>query len=189
MRVSKISLFLTLAVLCFFCGCGIPALGADAASLAAVFTEPFVCGFEARTDGITVCGTLTRSADGDRLSVTSEHGNTVFFFTGDEVFLCAGGQDGSGEAPLRIPVRLPRDSGAAYYRSLFCVIPDDGCSVRQQGDTFVVTDAAGTRSAVYSRSGTPLSLSDAETTVTITAFTVTSDAADSVTGESENISE
>ncbi|MGM9625486.1 MAG: hypothetical protein ACI3XM_07230 [Eubacteriales bacterium] len=182
MRVCRIALFLMLAVPCFFCGCGIPAPGSDAASLTAVFTEPFVCGFEAQTDGITVRGTLTRSAGGDRLSVTGEHGNTVFFFTGDEAFLCAGGQDGSGEAPLRIPVNLPLDSGAAYYRSFFCVIPDDGCSVRQQGDTFVVTDAAGTRSAVYSRSGTPLSLSDAKTTVTITVFTVTDDAADPVTG-------
>lgn len=154
------------ALLC--CACALPAAKPDADTLMAVFRKPFSCGFEAVSENRRVCGTFTRLCEEDQMNITGAHGNTVFVFSGGNAYLKAGEKPDS--AGLSLPVTLPEDSGAAYCHALFSVLPDATWNVQKQGDTLLVSDEKKTFTAVFTKSGIPLSLSDGKTTLTISAF-------------------
>ena len=169
-------LLLGTAVLLFCCpGCRAPMLPPPSAEeLLSYETKPFVCAFTVtEPDGSSFSALFERTETDDRLTVFGEYGSrTVFRFAGENVFLCcAGGERGE---PVSVPVLLPRDRGAALWRSMFSLIFEGPAAVTRTEDGLSVT--AGQDSLLFSEDGTLRSVvrcdADRETVLSVTSFTL-----------------
>ena len=109
---------------------------------------------------------LTRTAAGDTLRVTMPHSTVTLSFSGGQTFLCAGGE---GE-PLSVPVTLPADTGAALWRSLFCLFPPADAAVTRAGDGYCVSDPVSGMLVYCSADGLPTRIVSGSVTLTVTAF-------------------
>ena len=153
-----------------FTGCRSVPHMPDAEELLSVLQTAFVCGFTAEEAGMpAVPCALTRTADGDTLRVTMPHSTVTFSFSGGQTFLCAGGEADGGK-PLSVPVTLPADTGAALWRSLFCMIPSADAAVTRTDDGYCVSDPASGILMYCSADGLPTRIVSGSVTITVTAF-------------------
>lgn len=169
MRSAALFSLILLILLPVLAGCRIPLSCPTAEELLSYESTAFVCGFTASENGAPgIPCALTRTDAGDVLSVTMPHSTVAFSFTGGESFLTAGAA--AGGSALSVPAALPADTGAARWRSLFCISPDASMTVSRGETGFVLSSADGTLCIRFSPDGHPECIRCGSAELTVTAF-------------------
>lgn len=164
------NLFFCVILSCILAGCCFSLTPPSPGQLLSVFSEPFACTVRAvlSDDGTSVTAAFVRGESGDTLTVRGRCCDTVFTFERGKTVLSVRGSDTLPPLALQIP--QIGGGGAYVLPQIFSVLPDETFSSVFDGDSIVVSDAAGTYRAVFDRSGIPHSICYGGITADMDAF-------------------